>query len=47
MKVVCGAYYVHKSNLNELFNKVNDPELEALIQQTDVDYDVVKYDKGT
>ena len=46
MKVVCGAYYVHKSNLNELFNKVNDPELEALIQQTDVDYDVVKYDKG-
>lgn len=46
MKVVCGAYYVHKSNLSELFNKVNDPELEALIQNTDVEYDVVKYDKG-
>ena len=46
MKVVCGSYYVHKSNLNELFNKVQDKELEALIQNTDVEYDVVKYDKG-
>lgn len=46
MKVVCGAYYVHKSNLNELFDKVHDKDLEALIQNTDIDYDVVKYDKG-
>ena len=29
-----------------LFSKVNDKELELLIQQTDIDYDVIKYNKG-
>lgn len=46
MKQVHTALYVHKSNLNELFDKVQDKDLEIFIQQTDVDYDVVKYDKG-
>lgn len=49
MKKVGTAMYVHKTNISELLNKLEDSEkkrVQTIINNFNKDYDVVKYDKG-
>ena len=54
MKKVGYAFYVHKSNLNELFNIVSEEERNHIVYVIDVaklylflEFDIVKYDRKT
>ena len=51
MKKVGYAFYVHKSNLNELFNAVSEEERNHIVYVIDIaklylflEFDIVKYD---
>ena len=52
MKKVGYAFYVHKSNLNELFNIVSEEERNHIVYVIDIaklylflEFDIVKYDR--
>ena len=54
MKKVGYAFYVHKSNLNELFNIVSEEERNHIVYVIDIaklylflEFDIVKYDRKT
>jgi hypothetical protein len=49
MKKVGSAMYVHKSNLNELLNKLSENEkkrVKSIFDKFDKSFEIVKYDKG-
>lgn len=52
MKKVVNCWYVHKSNISEILEKLTDPELSDVIQAikeinlNQFKYEVIKYDKA-